>query len=139
MHIAADPVDENIVYVLNVTFMKSIDGGVTFEKMSAPHGDFHDHWINPNNNKNMINANDGGATITFDGGESWSSIVNQPTAQFYRVNTDNQFPVSNLRWAAGQLHGCNPQRDVRRRHRQRQVTSSHVGGGESAHIAFDPE
>ena len=65
MHIAADPVDENIVYVLNVTFMKSIDGGVTFEKKSTPHGDHHDHWINPNNNKNMINANDGGATITF--------------------------------------------------------------------------
>ena len=82
-HIAADPVNDNIVYVLNAPFMKSIDGGVTFEKKSTPHGDHHDHWINPDNNQNMINANDGGATITFDGGESWSSIMNQPTAQFY--------------------------------------------------------
>ncbi len=81
MHIAADPVNEDIVYVLNAPFMKSIDGGVTFEKKTTPHGDHHDHWINPHNNKNMINANDGGATITFDGGESWSSIMNQPTAQ----------------------------------------------------------
>jgi photosystem II stability/assembly factor-like uncharacterized protein len=77
MHICADPVDENIVYVLNVTFMKSVDGGVTFAVMKTPHGDHHDHWINPNDNKNMINANDGGATITFDGGKSWSSIMNQ--------------------------------------------------------------
>ena len=92
MHIAADPVDDKVVYVMNAPFMKSIDGGLTFEKRSTPHGDHHDLWINPFDNKIMINANDGGATVTFDGGESWSSIMNQPTAQFYRVNTDNRFP-----------------------------------------------
>ncbi|MFO8175182.1 MAG: hypothetical protein R6T96_12925, partial [Longimicrobiales bacterium] len=84
-HLKADPRDENTVYVLNAPFMRSIDGGVTFEKRSTPHGDHHDHWINPDNSLNMINGNDGGATVTFDGGESWSSIMNQPTAQFYRV------------------------------------------------------
>ena len=60
--------------------------------MTTPHGDHHDQWINPADNRNMINGNDGGATITFDGGETWSSIMNQPTAQFYRVTTDNQVP-----------------------------------------------
>jgi len=137
MHIAADPVDENIVYVLNVTFMKSVDGGVTFEKKSTPHGDHHDHWINPNNNKNMINANDGGATITFDGGESWSSIINQPTAQFYRVNTDNQFPY---RIYGGQQD--NSTVAILSQTYDGGIGSDDffaVGGGESAHIAFDPD
>ena len=137
MHIAADPVDENIVYVLNVAFMKSVDGGVTFEKKSTPHGDHHDHWINPNNNKNMINANDGGATITFDGGESWSSIVNQPTAQFYRVNTDNQFPY---RIYGGQQD--NSTVAILSETYDGGIGSDDffaVGGGESAHIAFDPD
>jgi photosystem II stability/assembly factor-like uncharacterized protein len=92
IHITADPVDEDTVYVLNVPMMKSVDGGKTWKKMTTPHSDHHDHWINPHNNKNMINANDGGATVTFDGGETWSSIINQPTAQFYRVSTDNQSP-----------------------------------------------
>ena len=136
-HIAADPVNDNIVYVLNAPFMKSIDGGVTFEKKSTPHGDHHDHWINPDNNQNMINANDGGATITFDGGESWSSIMNQPTAQFYRVNTDNLFPY---RIYGGQQDNSTVA-----------ILSEtygggigfddffSVGGGESAHIAFDPD
>ena len=136
-HIAADPVNDNIVYVLNAPFMKSIDGGVTFEKKSTPHGDHHDHWINPDNNQNMINANDGGATITFDGGKSWSSIMNQPTAQFYRVNTDNLFPY---RIYGGQQDNSTVA-----------ILSEtygggigfddffSVGGGESAHIAFDPD
>lgn len=137
MHIAADPVNEDIVYVLNAPFMKSVDGGVTFEKKSTPHGDHHDHWINPHNNKNMINGNDGGATITFDGGESWSSLMNQPTAQFYRVNTDNRFPyriyggqqdnttVAILSETYDGGIGVDDYFDV--------------GGGESAHIAFDPD
>ena len=137
MHIAADPVNEDIVYVLNAPFMKSIDGGVTFEMQSTPHGDHHDHWINPYNNKNMINGNDGGATITFDGGDSWSSIMNQPTAQIYRVNTDNLFPyriysgqqdnwslaISSETYDSGIGHDDYHQ----------------VGGGESAHFAFDPD
>ena len=137
MHIAADPVNEDIVYVLNAPFMKSIDGGVTFEKKSAPHGDFHDHWINPDNNLNMINGNDGGATITFDGGKSWSSINNQPTAQFYRVNTDNQFPY---RIYAGQQD--NSTVGILSETYDSGIGFDDffaVGGGESAHIAFDAD
>ena len=129
--------DDNIVYVLNAPFMKSIDGGVTFEKKSTPHGDHHDHWINPNNNLNMINANDGGATVTFDGGESWSSINNQPTAQFYRVNTDNQFPY---RIYGGQQD--NTTVGILSETFDGGIGFNDffpVGGGESAHIAFDPD
>ena len=136
-HIAADPVNENIVYVMNAPFMRSIDGGDTFEKMSLPHGDHHDHWINPDNNDNMINANDGGATITFDGGKSWSSIENQPTAQFYRVNTDNRFPY---RIYGGQQD--NSTVAILSRTFDGGIGNDDffsVGGGESAHIAFDPD
>jgi photosystem II stability/assembly factor-like uncharacterized protein len=137
MHIAADPVDENVVYVLNAPFMKSIDGGVTFEKKSTPHGDHHDHWINPDDNQNMINANDGGATITFDGGKSWSSLSNQPTAQFYRVNTDNRFPY---RIYGGQQD--NSTVAILSQTYDAGIGNDDffsVGGGESAHIAFDPD
>jgi photosystem II stability/assembly factor-like uncharacterized protein len=134
-HITADPVDEDTVYVLNAPFLKSIDGGKTFTIMKTPHGDHHDHWINPQNNKNMINGNDGGATVTFDGGKSWSSIMNQPTAQFYRVITDNKFPfriyggqqdntaIAILSETHGKGIGVADYFDA--------------GAGESAHIAFD--
>lgn len=135
IHIKADPVDENTVYVLNAPFMKSIDGGKTFEKKSTPHGDHHDHWINPKDNKNMINGNDGGATITFDGGESWSSIMNQPTAQFYRVITDNLTPY---RIYGGQQD--NSTVAIASETYDRGIGHDDyfpVGGGESAHIAFD--
>ena len=87
IHITADPSDENTVWVLNVPLMKSIDGGATWEKISTPHSDHHDQWINPDNSLNMINGNDGGATITFDGGETWSSLMNQPTA--HRITSYN--------------------------------------------------
>ena len=73
IHVFADPQDENTVYVLNAPFMKSTDGGKSFQKINVPHGDNHGLWINPHNNKNMINANDGGANISFNGGNSWSS------------------------------------------------------------------
>ena len=92
IHVFADPQDENVVYVLNAPFMKSTDGGKTFTNVSVPHGDNHGLWINPLDNRNMINANDGGANISFNGGKSWSTQKNQPTAQFYRVITDNRFP-----------------------------------------------
>ena len=72
--------------------MKSTDGGKSFNQISVPHGDNHGLWINPYDNTNMINANDGGANISFNGGKSWSTQKNQPTAQFYRVITDNRFP-----------------------------------------------
>ena len=135
IHIKADPVDENTVYVLNAPFMKSIDGGKTFERKRTPHGDHHDHWINPEDNNNMINGNDGGATVTFDGGESWSSIMNQPTAQFYRVITDNLTPY---RIYGGQQD--NSTVAIASETFDRGIGREDffpVGGGESAHIAFD--
>lgn len=91
MHVFADPQDENTVYVLNAPFMKSIDGGKSFTQISVPHGDTHDLWINPENPDIMVNANDGGGTVSLDGAKSWSTIYNQPTVQFYRVNADNNF------------------------------------------------
>lgn len=92
MEIFADPVDANRVYVLNAPITRSIDGGKTFQPLSSPHGDNHHLWINPNDNRILANSNDGGGNISFNGGESWSSQENQPTAQFYRVITDNRFP-----------------------------------------------
>ncbi|NNK87553.1 MAG: glycosyl hydrolase, partial [Flavobacteriaceae bacterium] len=94
MEIFADPQDENIVYVLNAPVMKSIDGGKSFMNIPVPHGDNHHLWINPKNNKIMINSNDGGANISHNGGRSWSTQQNQPTAQFYRVITDNLVPYN---------------------------------------------
>ncbi|NNL79693.1 MAG: glycosyl hydrolase, partial [Flavobacteriaceae bacterium] len=94
MEIFADPQDENIVYVLNAPVMKSIDGGRSFQNVSVPHGDNHHLWINPENNQIMINSNDGGANISHNGGKSWSTQQNQPTAQFYRVITDNLVPYN---------------------------------------------
>lgn len=92
MEVFADPVDENMVYVLNSPATRSIDGGKTFQNISIAHIDTHDFWINPKNNRNMAIADDGGAEISFDNGKSWSNLNNQPTAQFYRVNADNRFP-----------------------------------------------
>ena len=92
MEIVADPQNENVLYVINAPLMKSIDGGKTFKNLGTPHGDNHHLWIHPHNNQKMINSNDGGANISNNGGKSWSSQQNQPTAQFYRVITDNQVP-----------------------------------------------
>ena len=90
--IYADPKDKDKVYVLNVGFWRSKDGGKSFEGIGTPHGDHHDLWINPENPDAMIVGDDGGAQVTVDGAKSWSSMDNQPTAQFYRVTTDNYFP-----------------------------------------------
>lgn len=91
-----DPKNENTIYVLNVEFMRSRDGGKTFQSLRTPHGDHHDLWIDPENSNRMIIGDDGGAQITFDGGENWSTMDNQPTAQIYRVTTDNSFPYRIL-------------------------------------------
>ncbi len=90
--VTADPKDQNTVYVMNLSVLKSIDGGKTFNEVDGQHGDTHQLWIDPADPKRMILADDGGASATFDGGHSWSSQHNQPTAQFYHVNTDDQFP-----------------------------------------------
>ena len=92
MEVFADPLDENTVYVLNAPVLKSIDGGKTFTPIAVPHGDNHHLWINPTNNQIMINSNDGGANISFNGGKSWSSQQQQPTSQFYRIIADEQVP-----------------------------------------------
>ena len=91
-----DPKNENVVYAPNVGFMRSRDGGKTFQALRTPHGDHHDLWIDPENGQRMIVADDGGAQVSFDGGENWSTYMNQPTAQFYRVSTDNSFPYRIL-------------------------------------------
>ncbi len=91
-----DPANENLVYCPNVNFMYSRDGGKTFQSYNTPHGDHHDLWIDPANGKRMIVADDGSAQVSFDGGQNWSTYENQPTAQFYRVSTDNAFPYHIL-------------------------------------------
>ena len=91
-HVYADPVDPEVVYVLSFQMWRSADGGRTFTEVTTPHPDNHDLWIDPLNPHRMIEGNDGGACVSFTGGESWSNIYNQPTAQFYHVTTDNQFP-----------------------------------------------
>ena len=134
--IYADTQDEDKVYVMNVSYHKSTDGGVTFESHNAPHGDHHDLWIAPENNQRMIIADDGGAQVSYDGGSTWSTYFNQPTAQFYRVTTDNAFPYRI--YVAQQDNST-----IRIRHRS---SGSFIGesdweptaGGESAHIAIDP-
>ena len=132
----ADTQDEDILYVLNVRYHKSTDGGKTYKTYNAPHGDHHDLWIAPENNQRMIIGDDGGAQVSFDAGENWSTYMNQPTAQFYRVTTDNHFPYRIL--AAQQDNST-----VRISHRTsgRFITASDwssTAGGESAHIAVDP-
>ncbi|MCH4822563.1 glycosyl hydrolase [Gramella lutea] len=135
--IYADSKDEDVVYVLNVNYHKSTDGGKTFKSDRAPHGDHHDLWISPENPQRMIMGDDGGAQVTYDGGETWSTYHNQPTSQFYRVTTDNAFPYRI--YAAQQDNST-----VRIRHRTEGGSISEndwepTAGGESAHIAVDPE
>ncbi len=91
-HIYADPQDADTLWILNERCYKSIDGGETFTQISVPHGDYHDLWIDPRDPQRMICGHDGGACVTFNGAESWSSIYNQPTGEFYHVITDNQVP-----------------------------------------------
>ena len=94
--VTADPSDENTVYVMNLQVWRSVDGGRTFTRIRVPHGDTHIMWVDPKDSKRLINGNDGGATVSYDGGATWSSIYNQPTAQFYHVTTDNQWPYRIL-------------------------------------------
>jgi photosystem II stability/assembly factor-like uncharacterized protein len=96
VHLTADPVDGDTVYINNLSFYKSIDGGRTFSTIDTPHGDNHDLWINPHNNRVMIQGNDGGANVSYNGGASWSTIYNQPTAQFYHIAADNREPYHVL-------------------------------------------
>lgn len=135
--IYADPKDEAGVYVLNVNFHRSKDGGKSFETMpETPHGDHHDLWINPGDPSRMIIGDDGGAQVSMDGGESWSTYHNQPTAQFYRVVTDNEFPY--------RIYGAQQDNSTLRiAHRTPGMAITlqdweETAGGESGHIAVDP-
>ena len=134
--IYADTQDEDGVYVMNVSYHKSTNGGKTFSSHNAPHGDHHDLWIAPEDNQRMIIADDGGAQVSYDGGTTWSTYHNQPTAQFYRVTTDNAFPYRI--YVAQQDNST-----IRVKHRSsgRYIDESDwesTAGGESAHIAIDP-
>ena len=136
MHIYADPSDENVVYVLNAPMMKSIDGGKTFVNIPVPHGDNHYLWINPKDSDIMINSNDGGSNISFNGGKSWSTQKNQPTSQFYRVNVDNRFPY----WVYGGQQD-NSSVAIKSSSFSNGISwkdwIAGVGGCETAYVAFD--
>nr|MDQ6890572.1 glycosyl hydrolase [Bacteroidota bacterium] len=94
--IYCDPKNADGIYALNVNMYRSTDGGKTFKEINTPHGDHHDLWIDPENNQRMIVGDDGGGQVSFDAGGNWSTYQNQPTAQFYRVSTDNNFPYRLL-------------------------------------------
>jgi photosystem II stability/assembly factor-like uncharacterized protein len=137
VEVFADPQNENTVYVLNSPGLKSIDGGKSWSNIRGTHGDYHQLWINPNNNQNQVIANDGGAAVTFNGGSNWTAQNNQPTAQFYRINVDNLWPYNVY---AGQqdntsvkVASSNPSGYSLS---EREWTYS--AGGESAFLAFDP-
>ena len=136
MKVVADPKNADAVWVLNADVSRSIDGGRTVTTVRTPHGDNHSLWINPNDPEVLIEGNDGGANVSFNGGRTWSSQANQPTAQFYRVNVDNLFPYNvyggqqdntSVKIASSAPGG---------------ITEQHwydVGGCESAVPAFDPD
>jgi photosystem II stability/assembly factor-like uncharacterized protein len=135
-HIFAHPTDPETVYVLNVQMFQSTDGGKTYARMRVPHGDNHDLWIDPKDPDRMVQANDGGATVSFNGGESWSDILNQPTAQLYHVAADNQVPY---RVYASQQD--NTSISVPSRSDFGRITIEEwysVGGGEDGYIAPHP-
>ena len=133
----ADPQDVNGVYVLNVRYHHSTDGGVKFAAANAPHGDHHDLWIAPEDPNRMIMGDDGGAQVSYDQGTNWTTYHNQPTAQFYRVITDDAFPY--------RIYGAQQDNStIRIAHRSDDwaITEQDwesTAGGESAHIAVDPD
>jgi len=136
-HVFADPCHSETVYVANLALWKSTDGGASFTEIQTPHGDNHDLWIDPADPNRMIEGNDGGACVSCNGGQTWSSIYNQQTAQFYRIDTDNQYPYrvyatqqdnttistpSAAMWGAITLGDC-----------------TYPGTGESGFVAVHPE
>ncbi len=137
MHIVADPHHPDVVYVMNVDFHKSVDGGRTWNKIAVPHGDNHGLWIDPTNPQRMIAVNDGGATVTTDGGKSWTNQLNQPTAQIYHVSTDNRYPY----WIYGAQQD-NTSLTIASRSEGSAIDRSDwypVAGGEAGFIVADPK
>lgn len=132
----ADPKDPNRVYIMNTGAYKSLDGGKTFKKMPTFHGDNHSLWINPRNTSLMVNSNDGGADVSVDGGRTWTSEMNQPTAQFYHIAVDDQVPYhlygaqqdnTTVDIASGDVRGPISEQDWHS-----------VGGGESGYVVPQP-
>jgi photosystem II stability/assembly factor-like uncharacterized protein len=136
-HVWADPKNADVVYIQDMATFRSKDAGKTFERMnSVPHGDNHALWIDPNNSSRMIIGNDGGATISSNYGKTWSSIYNQPTAQFYHISADNQF---DYRVYAAQQDNSTISIATRTRHGGITADDYYpVGGGESAYIFPSP-
>ncbi len=138
IEVFADPQDEHTVYVLSASALRSIDGGRSWERLSGTHGDYHDLWINPENPRNMVISNDGGAAISFDQGAHWSTQSNMPTSQIYRLNADNLWPYNiyggqqdntSIKIASlSQFSGEISRKDW-----------EPSAGGESAFVAFDPD
>jgi photosystem II stability/assembly factor-like uncharacterized protein len=135
-HVVADPTDPDVVYTMNTSLWKSSDGGESFRRIGLPHGDAHALWIDPLNPSRMINGNDGGATVTLNGGRTWSSVENQPTSMLYNASVDDDFP----------FNACAPQQDnssicVPSRSDHGFIWSAEwkvTGGGENGGIAVDP-
>ncbi|THH42000.1 VPS10 domain-containing protein [Neolewinella litorea] len=138
LEVFVDPTDDDVVYVLSASPLRSIDGGKSWETLGGTHGDYHDLWINPDNPRNLCIANDGGAAISFNYGQTWSTQDNMPTGQFYRINVDNEFPYNiyggqqdntSVKIASRNLNGSG-------------ISASNweaSAGGESAFLAFDPD
>jgi photosystem II stability/assembly factor-like uncharacterized protein len=132
----ADPKDPNKVFIMNTGAYKSTDGGKTFKKMATFHGDNHSLWINPTNTNLMVNSNDGGADVSVDGGETWTTEMNQPTAQFYHIAVDDQVPYhiygaqqdnTTVEIASADVRGPIGESDWHS-----------VGGGESGYVVPQP-
>jgi photosystem II stability/assembly factor-like uncharacterized protein len=136
-HIFADPQDADTLWALATRCFKSTDGGATWAEMPTPHGDNHDLWLDPRNPLRMIEGNDGGACVSFNGGATWSTIYNQPTAQFYHLAADNQFPY--------RIYGTqqdNTAISVPSRSNKAGIANSDcyvTGSSESGHIAVRPD
>jgi photosystem II stability/assembly factor-like uncharacterized protein len=137
MHIFGHPTDSDTLFCLNLGAWRSRDGGKSFQSIPTPHGDNHDLWIDPRDPERMIEGNDGGASVTYNGGRTWTLPYNQPTGQFYHVTTDNQFPY--------RIYGAqqdNSTLSLPSYSDKGFITAGDthpVGGGESGYIAVRPD
>ncbi len=139
--VTADPKDKDVIYITNVRFYRSSDGGKTFKSIKQPHGDNHDLWIDPNNNKRMVEANDGGGIVSVDYAESWTA-ENYPTAQLYHIATTADVPYQVCGAQQDNTTVCVASKLGRNFHNPMQPQGEWmyaVGGGESGYIAPDPK
>ena len=137
MHVTADPLDADTVYVQNYGLWKSTDGGRSFEAMPTPHGDEHALWLDPNDPRRMAKGDDGGCAISVNGGRTWTGQNNQPTAQLYHVTTDDRFPYRLYGSQQDNSSISLPVRSVEGAVGERDAYAP--GGGESGYIAVKPD